>query len=170
VGRGLERMAKITLPGAAAIEMNWLAEIVGQIRSANPTLSLTIDPVENRGFEYHTGLSFTLFARGIHGELGRGGRYLAGGTGTAPVKRAQNPPEPATGFTLYTDTVLRAVVPSPPRARIYLPHGTAPDIGRQLREGGGTTIAGLTPAAAPRDEARRLLCSHAWIDGALVAL
>jgi ATP phosphoribosyltransferase regulatory subunit len=170
VGRGLECMAKIGLPGGAGIEMAWLADIVEQIRAANPTLSLTIDPVENRGFEYHTGLSFTLFARGIRGELGRGGRYLAGGTGTAPVKRAQIPPESATGFTLYTDTVLRAVAPPPPRARIYLPHGTAPEAGRRLRDEGGTTVAGLTPADTPLDEARRLLCSHAWIDGGLVAL
>ena len=27
-----------------------------------PTLTLTVDPVEHRGFEYHTGVSFTLFA------------------------------------------------------------------------------------------------------------
>jgi len=156
--RALERMAKIALPSAAAAELARLTEAVGLIRAADPELSLTIDPAENRGFEYHTGLSFTFFARGIRGELGRGGRYLAGGEARAP--------EPATGFTLYTDTVLRAVPPAPPARRIYLPHGTAAEAGRQLRKEGWITVAGLAPGVQPAEEAKRLACSHAWLDGA----
>jgi len=163
--RALERMARIALPAAAAAELARLTEIVGLIRKADPALSLTIDPVENRGFEYHTGLSFTLFARGIKGELGRGGRYLAGiGGEAALVKAAARPAEPATGFTLYTDTVLRAVPPAPPARRIYLPHGTPAEAGRQLRGEGWITVAGLAPKA-PAEEAKRLGCSHAWRDG-----
>jgi ATP phosphoribosyltransferase regulatory subunit len=163
--RALERMARIALPAAAAAELARLTEIVGLIREADPALSLTIDPVENRGFEYHTGLSFTLFARGIKGELGRGGRYLAGiGGEAALVKAAMRPAEPATGFTLYTDTVLRAVPPAPPERRIYLPHGTPAEAGRQLRGEGWITVAGLT-SNAPAEEAKRLGCSHAWRDG-----
>jgi len=171
--RALERMARVALPGAAATEMARLAEIVGLIRAANPDLSLTIDPVENRGFEYHTGLSFTLFARGIRGELGRGGRYLAGGTGgveASPLKGVATASEPATGFTLYTDTVLRAVPPAPPLRRVYLPQGTSADAGERLREAGWTTIAGLAPVTVPQDEARRLLCTHAWLGDGLVGL
>ena len=63
-----------------------------------PDLKVTVDPVENRGFEYHTGISFTFFAGsaaacGSGGELGRGGRYQAGDPAA---------PEPATGVhTLY---------------------------------------------------------------------
>ena len=67
-----------------------------------PALMVTVDPVENRGFEYHTGISFTFFARGETqtrgaGRTGRGGRYDAGDPAM---------PEPATGFTLYTDMIL----------------------------------------------------------------
>jgi|HubBroStandDraft_1064217.scaffolds.fasta_scaffold01264_5 ATP phosphoribosyltransferase regulatory subunit len=167
-GRALERMAQIALPGAAATEMIRLAAIVELIRTENPNLSLTIDPVENRGFEYHTGVSFTVFARGIRGELGRGGRYLAGGNGAAAPARVARAPEPATGFTLYTDTVLRAVGAAPRKRRAYLPHGTGQATGRRLREEGWITLAGLSPAAAPLEEARRLSCSHAWIAGTLV--
>ncbi|MEA2756514.1 MAG: phosphoribosyltransferase regulatory subunit [Aliidongia sp.] len=171
--RALELMAQIALPSAAAAEMAWLAEIVGRITAANPDLSLTIDPVENRGFEYHTGVSFTIFARGIRGELGRGGRYLAGGDAGrdhVPAQRAARPPEPATGFTLYADTVIRAVPQAATALRVYLPHGTPRPVGQRLRIEGWITLAGLAPAAAPLDEARRLLCSHAWSDGAPVAL
>jgi ATP phosphoribosyltransferase regulatory subunit len=157
--RALERLAAIALPRAAAAELARLTEIVRLVQDLAPDLSLTIDPIENRGFEYHTGLSFTLFARGIRGELGRGGRYLAG-----------DPREPATGFTVYTDTVLRAVPAPPLRSRIYLPAGTPVETGRSLRAEGWATVAGLSPATAIADEARRLLCSHAWIDGAAVAV
>ncbi|MBM3523499.1 MAG: ATP phosphoribosyltransferase regulatory subunit, partial [Alphaproteobacteria bacterium] len=123
-----------------------------------------IDPVENRGFEYHTGLCLTLFARGVQGELGRGGRYLAG------ADFAGGEGEPATGFTLYTDTVLRALPPREASAVVFLPLETAPEIGPRLRAEGWTTLAGLTPTADAALEARRLGCTHVWSDGRIVDL
>ena len=56
-----------------------LIETVRLIRLAAPDLKLTVDPLERQGFEYQTGLSFTLFARSARRELGRGGRYRIGG-------------------------------------------------------------------------------------------
>lgn len=170
--RALELLAQMDLPAEAASGIGRLAEIVRLIRLADPDLSLTIDPVENRGFEYHTGLSFTLFARGIRGELGRGGRYPAGGYAANDLAvRALSaaPAEPATGFTLYTDTILAAVPALPQRSRVYLPHGTPRAIGMRLRQEGWSTIAGLAPGAASLEEAKRLLCSHAWIGEKLIA-
>ena len=61
-----------------------------------PGLRITLDPVEFRGFRYHTGVAFTLYGPGMSGELARGGRYVS-----------QND-EPATGMSLYPDAVLRA--------------------------------------------------------------
>jgi ATP phosphoribosyltransferase regulatory subunit len=156
--RALDRMARIELPSAASIEVERLREILRLIKAVSPDLALTIDPVENRGFEYHTGVSFTFFARGIRGELGRGGRYLAGSNGSF---------EPATGFTLYTDTVIRAVPPAPAERRVYVPHETAAETGAKLRLDGWVTVAGLAPVGDSAAEARRLGCSHAWIAGAV---
>ena len=65
-------------------------------------VKITIDPVEMRGFKYYSGFGFTLFAAGIAGELGRGGRYNIHFGGQKPV-------ESATGFTLYMDTVRKAM-------------------------------------------------------------
>lgn len=65
-------------------------------------VKITIDPVEMRGFKYYSGLGFTLFASGVAGELGRGGRY---DVHFGEVK----PRESATGFTLYMDTVRKAM-------------------------------------------------------------
>ncbi|MFM2044654.1 MAG: putative phosphoribosyltransferase regulatory subunit [Pseudomonadota bacterium] len=152
----LSRLSALSLPAAAAAERERLARAVALIVGAAPDLIVTIDPVEQRGFEYQTGLSFTLFARGVSGELGRGGRYLGGENGAT---------EPATGFTLYTDTVLRAVPGPAPRRRVLLPHGTAPVDGATLRADGWQTVAALSPVADPMAEARRLSCSHVLYDG-----
>jgi ATP phosphoribosyltransferase regulatory subunit len=158
----LEQLARIALPPAAAAEAQRLADVVGLIRAALPELGLTIDPVENRGFEYDTGLCFTLFADGVRGELGRGGRYRAG--------EALDPGrgESAIGFTLFTDTLLQAVPDSPAPRRVFLPYGTAVATGARLRAEGWITLAALAPADDSMAEARRLGCSHALVAGAPV--
>jgi len=152
-------LTTLELPEAAQAQRARLAAVVSALLDSAPDLRLTVDPVENRGFEYHTGIGFTLFGRGVRGELGRGGRYLAGNGGGG---------EPATGFSLFMDTVLRAVPEPTPVSRIFLPHGTALDQARALRDGGWVTVAGLEPGGIPETEARRLGCSHAWRDGAIV--
>ncbi|MEX2008838.1 MAG: ATP phosphoribosyltransferase regulatory subunit, partial [Dongiaceae bacterium] len=73
--RALARLERLELPGAAAAERARLAEVVDLVLAGAPDLALTVDPVEHRGFEYHTGIGFALFARRVRGELGRGGRY-----------------------------------------------------------------------------------------------
>jgi ATP phosphoribosyltransferase regulatory subunit len=137
--------------------------VVKLIRDSAPDLTLTIDPVEHRGFEYQTGISFIIFARGVRGELGRGGRYATdlpdGGS------------ESSTGFTLYMDTVLRAVPPPTPPRTLYLPAESVPaDRGRAWRDDGWATVAGLEAVKDIAEAARRLGCSHALIDGRIVAL
>ena len=148
----LEALAALALPEPAAAEISRLARVVGLIRAAAPDLTLTIDPVEHRGFEYQTGVSFTFFAQGVRGELGRGGRYVAEPPGDGP--------EFSTGFTLYMDTVLRALPAAGPLRRLYLPGGVDPAQARDLRAAGWITLAGLEVAADPKAEARRLACTH----------
>lgn len=153
----LADLLRIALPAPARAALDSLAEVLTLVRRAAPDLTVTIDPVEHRGFEYQTGVSFTLFAGGVRGELGRGGRYRS--------KRAQGPDEAATGFTLYGDTVLRAVAARETRARIYLPFGTAPAEAVRLRGEGWATVAGLRPEADSKAEARRLGCARLWREG-----
>jgi ATP phosphoribosyltransferase regulatory subunit len=162
--RALEALATIELPARAAEDAQRLRDVVGALQARRPELSITVDLIENRGFEYHTGLCFTLFARGVRGELGRGGRYLAGGD------FAEGGGEPATGFTLYTDTILRALPAVPRPRRIYVPIDAPPATAEALRGDGWSTLAALERAADPRTEASRLGCSHVWIAGAIHAL
>lgn len=146
--RALSILAGLALPPAAAAIRDRLAQLVALIRAAAPGIVLTIDPVENRGFEYHTGIAFTLFGRNLSGELGRGGRYLAGGV------------EPAAGATLFMDTVLAVLPAAEAPQRVFVPAGTAVDRVRALRAEGWVTVAGLEPVADVAAEAKRLGCGH----------
>ncbi len=152
----LAGLAATTLPSAAQAEIDRLADVVGLIRQAKPVLDLTIDPVEYRGFEYQSGVSFTLLARGVRGELGRGGRYIS------------QSGEPATGFTLFLDSLMRAVAPAERKARVFMPLGSSAADGQSLRAGGYITVAGLAKVADAGAEARRLGCGHVFIDGTVL--
>ena len=154
----LDKLAALGLPPAADDEIARLRAVVAGVQEAAPELTVTVDAVEYRGFEYQTGVSFTLFARGVRGELGRGGRYTPDGG------------EAATGFTLFLDTVMRALPAQVPPACLFLPAGTPPAEAARLRAEGWSGLAGLEPAADVRAEARRLGCTHVLIDGAVQAL
>jgi len=155
----LRTLARLDLPEEAASEARRLAEVVALVRAAAPRFSLTIDPVEMRGFEYHTGLCFTMFARRVRGEIGRGGRYLAG-EALAPGNG-----ESSTGFTLYMDSIMRALPEAEAAKRLFLPLGTPPAAAKTWRDSGWITVAGLEPGNAAA-EAKRLACTHVLFDGA----
>lgn len=156
--RAMRALEALELPDAAEKDRRRLRAVMALLRAAQPDLTVTIDLVEYRGFEYHTGLSFTLFARGVRGELGAGGRYRTGTGG-------DDAGEPATGFTLFMDTVLRAVPLAPPPRRLFLPHGTPAATAARLRAEGWVTVAGLAPADDEAAEARRLRCGHRLAGG-----
>ncbi|MGB0720670.1 MAG: ATP phosphoribosyltransferase regulatory subunit [Bdellovibrionales bacterium] len=96
-GRALAALGDLDLSDAALADVDRLARIL-----ARPELQglegvqFTLDPLETKGFEYHKGIAFTVFAKGVNGELGRGGCYALGDALAA-------------GFTFYMDTVRKAV-------------------------------------------------------------
>jgi ATP phosphoribosyltransferase regulatory subunit len=154
----LAALERLELPPAAEKERERLAEVVDLLLTAAPDLVLTIDPVEHRGLEYHSGVGFTLLARRVRGEIGRGGRYVSGKG------------EPSTGFTLYLDTLLRAVPMAEPRRRLFLPPSTSRAAAAGWRKKGWITVAGVEPIAEARGEARRLGCSHYLKAGRALAI
>jgi ATP phosphoribosyltransferase regulatory subunit len=169
--QALAALQKLDLPRPVKAEASHLAEVVRLVRAAIPALDLTIDPVENRGFEYHTGVSFSLFVPGVRGELGRGGRYVAGApfVHRKAAGEAVGAGEPATGFTLAMETVLEALPDPEPARRLFLPVGTPPETARRLRIDGWVVVAGLGPVQDAKREAARMGCAHALVDGKIVA-
>ncbi len=149
----------LALSDAASAERERLHDVILVLRREAPDLDITVDAVENRGFEYHSGLSFTFFARGVRGELGCGGRYRAG-----------DADESATGFSLFVHNLLSAV-PSPTVAnRLLVPLGTGESVAADLRRQGWVTVAALEKLDDLPSEADRLNCSHYLAGNGPIAL
>lgn len=148
---GITLVNELELVGEAALLRQRLVEVVTLVLEKAPSLNVTVDPADSRGFEYHTGITFTLFARDVRGELGTGGRYLAGSD------------ELATGFTLFTDVIMNAMTHLPSGRRIYVPFGVKTEIVKSLQGSGWVTVNGLVPEDNPKVEALRLECTHVWL-------
>ncbi len=140
------------LPPRAARERAALVDVFDRIRRAAAWLDVSIDVVEYRGLEYHSGVTFSLYAKDVRGELARGGRYLAGES------------EPATGVTLIMDAVLESLPRRPPRRRVFVPSGVPPEQSLCLRADGWITVHAVDDADNVDAEAARLRCGHV-VDG-----
>jgi len=151
--KALEKLLALDLPDQARIQVERLAGAVELIRVAAPGLSLTVDATEFRGLEYQNGICFTIFSRGVRGELGRGGRYeLSSG-------------ETATGFSLFGDSLMRALPAAANSQKVYLPEGTTVEQADAVRAQGHATLQGFTGSADAKAEAQRMGCSHLYVDG-----
>jgi ATP phosphoribosyltransferase regulatory subunit len=159
VDDALAKMAEIDLPDLAAAERARVAEVVDLVRGLSPDIDLTLDPVEHRGFEYHTGIGFTVFATGASSELATGGRYR-----TRHVEAEGGDGERATGVTLYVEAIL-SLLPRPrPRRRILVSRDAAPSVVVGLRGKGWVTVMALEAGDRLAAEASRLGCSHFLAD------
>jgi len=157
--KALKTIDGLTLNDTASAERQRLHDVITTLRREAPDLDITVDAVENRGFEYHSGLSFTFFARGVRGELGCGGRYSAG-----------EADEPATGFSLFVHNLLRALpAPTMPK-RLLVPVETGEGMAADLRRQGWITVAALEKPDDLALEAARLNCSHYLAESGPVAL
>jgi ATP phosphoribosyltransferase regulatory subunit len=158
VAQAIPALLAIDLPEPAKLQAVRMAAAVAAIQAHKPDLMLTADAVEFRGYQYHTGICITVFAPGRQAELGRGGRYICGDT------------EPATGMTLYPDTIVKAAPAQALRQRVYLPFGTSGEQAARCRAGNYATVAGLAPAGDEAAEARRLGCTHIFHNGDITRL
>ena len=152
-------LKKLSLPKAAQGLVAELAKLVTRLTQELRDVTLTVDPGEYLSFEYHSGIAFTVFAKGVRGELGRGGRYVA----SVGTDRA----EEAVGFTAFLDSVMRAVPQGTGTQRAYLPHGGNRAEAARLRGEGWQVIEALAADADPKAAARTFGCSHIIEPGGL---
>ena len=152
---GLKAMA---LSEAAAAIIGSVEALVALAKPHMGDMLLTLDPTEYRGFEYHTGISFSVFARGVRGELGRGGRYLL------------QDDEPATGFSVYLDSLRRALPSQGTGNRVFVASDEGFGVTKNLHAEGWRTVRGLSNGTDALAEATRLGCTHVFLDGAVQAL
>lgn len=102
-------------------------------------VSLSVDILEQKGFEYHKNFAFTLFSPHVHGELGRGGCYdvVFGGE-----PRLEGRTNVAKGFTLYMDTVSRVLKTQDEGDVLFAPVGTPWAVVRDVQAKGYKVLRG----------------------------
>ena len=157
IDSALSRLAALDLPEQALKTRHDLTTLARAFTAQHKDVGLTLDPGESRGFEYQTGLGFTLFALGVRGELGRGGRYRI------------HDQEPAVGGSLYLDTILRALPALPRRKRVLVPHDANLSVHQKLKADDYATIRFLGDGQVNTELARAQNCEFVWIDGDLIA-
>jgi ATP phosphoribosyltransferase regulatory subunit len=144
------------MPKEAACKLANLAEIITCIKDRAPNLTLTIDPTETRGYEYHTGATFTFFALNVKSEIGRGGRYLADDA------NCNSAPQAATGITLFVDSIMRALPKPPMPDKICVPAST-PEITLKLRKEGWAVVEYFDENQLdPEQQANQSSCTYYW--------
>ncbi|NKB44905.1 MAG: ATP phosphoribosyltransferase regulatory subunit [Alphaproteobacteria bacterium] len=153
-------LGKIDLPAAAAAHLETLFEVADTVKAVSPDLKLTVDLVENRGLQYHTGVTFFLFAKGSTREIGRGGRYH--------VDHGDDVIEPATGATLFMDALLPVAPHSSLMSCVYAPYGTTRNAIGKLQSDGFRVRVSLSTETDSLSDAKALGCSHMFQDGEVV--
>lgn len=150
----VKNIQKLTLPKVLQPKLEQLLETLQRVHQASPQVQLTVDVLERGGFEYHHGVCFAFFAKGVAEELGRGGRYSL-----------HNTQEPATGFTLAVDALLRVVPKERSAPKVYVPASIRAAESAPLRAKGYVTIHGLAEAKDAEAEAARLGCEYIFDNG-----
>ncbi len=159
--RVLEILRPLRLPQEVAAECHRLFDVIALLKKEAPDLSVTVDVLENRGFEYHTGIGFSVFSKQNEHELGRGGRYIAGMDGAVS--------QPAVGVTLFVADILNVLNDREVKKRVYVPMDVSFSQAAQLREKGYVTVCALK-SGNDIEEARRLSCSWIYSSGCVQPL
>ena len=162
--RSIEKLEALGLGQEALGDVGNLKAVLAGVQKAADALgiqnvSYTVDPLETKGFEYHSGVVFTLFSSDAHGEIGRGGRYAIDCDETQCASAAA-------GFTLYMDTVRTAMPAFEGKARILVPMDTAWDVLQKLQDEKYITVRG----ALDGDGALKGTCTHVYKDGKVEVL
>ncbi|WP_340315364.1 ATP phosphoribosyltransferase regulatory subunit [Rhizorhabdus argentea] len=145
VAPALARLRAIA--GATALDKR--IEAIEAIDAALGTqVTLTLDPTERHGFEYQSWIGFSLFGRGLSGEIGRGGSYT--------IVHPDGREEKAIGFSLFIDPLVDIGLGVVEHRRVFLPLGTDPALAARLRADDWITVAALSET----DEAAALGCTH----------
>lgn len=154
------KLESVALPASATGLLDTLFTVAQKVKEESPELSLTVDLVENRGLQYHTGVTFFLFAKGSPREIGRGGRYL--------VDLGDEVMEPATGATLFMDALLPVAPKADRKPCVYVPFGTPRSKINELQNDGNRVRAALSSESDLEADAKRLECELMLKDGVLV--
>jgi ATP phosphoribosyltransferase regulatory subunit len=144
----------------AASRLSDMMQLVDLSQTRVQGIAFTLDPTEYHGFQYQTWFGFSLFARGVRGEVGRGGAY--------DITRSSGEIEKAVGFSVYLNGLVDAGAGVEPRQRLYVSMETDEAEAALLRQQGWVTVRAFS--AVSDADARAQRCSHIYSNGAARAL
>ena len=110
----LQKLNAMSLPKSITQDFGNIAELISVIQAAHHEVTVTLDPVEQRGFQYHEGIGFTFYSGSAGAELGTGGEYRV------HYGEEDDRGEAASGFTFYSDSSVEKWRKSDPPARSIL--------------------------------------------------
>ncbi|MCQ2915043.1 MAG: ATP phosphoribosyltransferase regulatory subunit [Alphaproteobacteria bacterium] len=131
----LNKLDKIEFKGEALAEIKRLKEVCEILKENNPRLKLSIDVLENRGFEYHKGVSFSVYEINKGILLGQGGRYISSVNGLCG--------EPSTGATLIMENVLSVVSFEKKKEKVLLQSGVNFEKAKEIINSGKQVVFGI---------------------------
>ena len=147
-------LSRLKLDNFAAEARDYLLNVGKIIKENNSLVNISIDPLENRGFKYHTGLSFTLFSQNYRGEIAKGGRYQT-------ISK-----ETATGCTIYTEKLYNTSNDLIDRNLVYVPFFNI-KIAEKIIKKGYKVIFGKNSNNNMELDAREIGCSYIWNNEAI---
>jgi ATP phosphoribosyltransferase regulatory subunit len=142
-GRDPARLASLAemLPEKPAGQLRDMLAVAARLQEAYPDLPITLDPLEGRGFDYHTGVAFSIFADGLRGEVARGGAYITGYD------------EVASGLSIYMERLLRGLPKPAPAMLVYLPCDIPLSAALGYADRGRQLVLGQHPAGSKKARA-----------------
>ena len=153
----LSAIGALDLPGTAREQFERLKAVVAGVEIAIEELglegiSVTVDPLETKGFEYKSGVAFTLFAQGARGEIGRGGRYM--------ICDDERVEASAAGFTLYMDTIRQVIKGGDERKMVAVPADVSWRVVKYLQKEGWVVRRDVAEDGQANEG-----CSHRYNNG-----
>ena len=131
--------------------------VIDIVRKNDKSIKLSIDPLENRAFKYHTGITFTIFSDKLKGEIAKGGSYNIS-TG-----------ETATGCTIYTEKVYPKLMLNLDKDLVYIPYLNMKDADEIIKKG-YRIVFGSVANSEFEKEASEMNCKYIWKDNTILKL
>ncbi len=131
--------------------------VINIVRKNDKSIKLSIDPLESRGFKYHTGITFTIFSDKLKGEIAKGGSYniLTG--------------ETATGCTIYTEKVYPNLMLNLDKDLVYIPYLNMKDADEIIKKGYRVVFGSVSNSEFEK-EASEMKCKYIWKDNIILKL
>ncbi len=150
-------LSKLKLEGFINDVRDYYLRVIDIVDKNDSSIKISIDPLENRGFNYHTGLSFTIFSENLKGEIAKGGRYktLNG--------------ETAIGCTIYTEKIYSNSKSSIDKSIVYVPYLNINDADSIISKG-YRVVFGNDFTSDLKKDALKLKCQFIWENNKIIKL